>query len=218
MRKKFTLTFAKNVKELTKGIFGNVTFQEIFIWSTRLTLDPAALLSSKDRLEDVSIMSSAMDEFPFHILPQLTKLKRLDLTGNLLKRVPALASPKYNTMSGFPPGLVEGMRNLTHFDASGCNLGLILPKGSLTFQGEVLSVVSLKRNEIVNLERGAITVNGLHMTSSRMYLPISYAVLIVIRIQALKKVPVGTLTLHGPVELRVQHPPGNTASTVHGII
>ncbi|CAG0904415.1 unnamed protein product [Darwinula stevensoni] len=131
-------------------------------------------------------MSSAMEEFPFHILPQLTKLKRLDLTGNLLKRVPALASPsleilifshneierldpgwsiphlvtlsiKYNPMTDFPPGLVEGMRKLTHFDASGCNLGPTLSKGSLTFQSEVLSAVSLKRNEIVNLERGAIT-------------------------------------------------------------
>ncbi|CAG0891423.1 unnamed protein product [Darwinula stevensoni] len=183
----FILEKTEKVTELPKGVFGNVTFQKISISSTDLaTVDPSALLSSKDRLEEVSIFSSALKDFPFHILPQLTQLKTLDLSSNMLNAVPAFDSPslemldisdngietlkpgwsipnlvtlsiRYNPITALPAGLVEGMKNLADFDASDCQLGPILKKGSLTFRSEVLSKVFLGGNEIVNLEPGAIT-------------------------------------------------------------
>ncbi|CAG0883512.1 unnamed protein product [Darwinula stevensoni] len=185
--KEFILDNSEEVTELPKGVFGNVTFQKISISSTDLaTVDPSALLSSKDRLQEMTIISSALEDFPFHILPQMTQLKQLDLSRNRLKAVPALDSPRleildvsrndikklepgwsipnlgalsisYNHITELPAGLLVGMKNLTSFDATGCHLGPILKKGSLTFRSEVLSIVFLGVNEIASLEPGAIT-------------------------------------------------------------
>ena len=57
-----------------------------------VTVDPLALLSSKDRLEYLSIAISLLEEFPFHILPQMTHLRTLQLTSNAIKKVSIITS------------------------------------------------------------------------------------------------------------------------------
>ena len=82
------------VTELSAGTLGNVTFQEIYIWNSNLaTVDPSVVLSSKDRLEHLSIESSRLTNFPFDLLPQMPLLRTLSLADNSLKSVPAVTSP-----------------------------------------------------------------------------------------------------------------------------
>ncbi|CAG0880250.1 unnamed protein product [Darwinula stevensoni] len=175
------------VKDLRERIFGNMTFDEIHIWNTNLVaLDPSAVLSSKDRLESLTISHSLLEEFPFRVLPRMTRLRTLHLSHGFLKSVPALESPSlknlllwnneihaleprwsmpvlerldisHNPISDLPPGMVEGMRNLMSFDASHCNLGPVLRNGSLAFQSKSLAKIFLQENDIVKLEPGAIT-------------------------------------------------------------
>ena len=81
------------MEELPEGTFGPVTFLRISIYNSEIrTLHPSVVLSSKDRLEDVIIQWSQLEGFPFEILPDLTQLLVLDLTGNSLTSVPSLQS------------------------------------------------------------------------------------------------------------------------------
>ncbi|CAG0880253.1 unnamed protein product [Darwinula stevensoni] len=182
----FFLRGTQGMKNLPEGIFGNVTFQEMFISDTSLeTVDPSALLSSKDRLQRLTITNSRLKEFPFHVLPQMSLLRALNLASNALKSVTPLGNLSRqnlslwsngtnalqlswptsdlesldisnNPISKLSPGLVEGMRLLTSFDASHCNLGPILRSGSLTFHSEMLSAVYLHQNNLTRLETGSI--------------------------------------------------------------
>ncbi|CAG0880251.1 unnamed protein product [Darwinula stevensoni] len=187
----FRLMNNEGVKCLPEGIFGNVSFQEIHVLRTGLvTVDPSALLTSKDRLEYLSISNSLLEEFPFHILPRMTHLATLRLASNALRRVPALASSSlrdvmlfgnridalepgwstpglesldisYNPVYKLIPGLFEGMPNFKSFLASACNLGPVLLNGTLAFHSDALIAVFLQDNNIERLEPGAITgLNG----------------------------------------------------------
>ncbi|CAG0891425.1 unnamed protein product [Darwinula stevensoni] len=186
-RRTFLIESNFAVEDLLEDVFGNMTFDEIRIWDTSLAeMDTSMLLSSKDRLEMLTIGKSPLGEFPFHILPQMTLLSELNLDEISLKSVPALESPSlknliisnnkidalkpswstptlesldisYNPISEIPRGLLKGFRNLVSFEASHCSLGPTLPKGSLTFRSDVLSNVSVGFNGIVRLEPGAIT-------------------------------------------------------------
>ncbi|CAG0891419.1 unnamed protein product [Darwinula stevensoni] len=175
------------VKHLMDGIFGKVTFNEITISETSLvSVDPTVLLSLKNSLETLIINNSALEEFPFQVIPEMTSLSKLELSYNALKSVPALRSSSLqivqlshnriktlvpdwlmpnlkklnisnNPISKIPPGLFERSSGLMYFDASHCHLGPTLSNGSLMFRTEVLSEVSLRYNGIVRLEPGAIS-------------------------------------------------------------
>ncbi|CAG0904407.1 unnamed protein product [Darwinula stevensoni] len=193
-QRRFLMTGNWAVEELAAGVFGNVTFDHIFIWGTNLvTVDSSAVLSSKDRLEQLTIANSLLGDFPFQILPQMTQLRGLQLDSNLLKSVPALKSQSlqnlslslnqietlesgwsvpnleilnisYNPISQFPSRLVDGMVKLNFFSASGCNVGPTLSSGSLSFHSNALQLVSLGGNNIARLEAGAITGLGVNTT------------------------------------------------------
>ncbi|CAG0895752.1 unnamed protein product [Darwinula stevensoni] len=175
------------VKHLMDGIFGKVTFNKITISETSLvSVDPTVLLSLKNSLGTLIINNSALEEFPFQVIPEMISLSKLELSYGALKSVPAITSsslqivqlshnrietlvPEWfmpnlqildisnNPISKIPQGLFERSTALMSFDASHCYLGPTLSKESLTFHSEVLSDVSLRYNGIVKLEPGAIT-------------------------------------------------------------
>ena len=81
------------VDDLPKGVFGNVSFDNIYIQYTSLVaVDPSALLSSMDRLDQLTISQSSLTDFPFNVLAQMSRLKTLDLAQNVLVSVPAFES------------------------------------------------------------------------------------------------------------------------------
>ncbi|CAG0902643.1 unnamed protein product [Darwinula stevensoni] len=185
-RSEFYMLGNSAVQHLPERVFGNMTFDDIIISETSLvSVDPMALLSSKNRLKILIISNSTLEEFPFQVIPQMTNLTILEITDSPLKSLPALRSssleivrlshnrigrllpgwfmPKLrkldisnNPIPEIPRGLLEGFRNLTSFDASHCNLGPTLSNGSLVFHSKDLSNVSLRFNGIVRLEPGAI--------------------------------------------------------------
>ena len=118
------------VEELAAGVFGNVTFDHIFILDTNLaTIDSSAFLSSKDRLEQLTIVGSRLEDFPFYILPQMTQLRELQLDSNFLKSVPALKSKNLQNLS-LSLNQIEtlesgwSMPNLEYLNISKCYLYL----------------------------------------------------------------------------------------------
>ncbi|CAG0894538.1 unnamed protein product [Darwinula stevensoni] len=82
------------VKELTEEVFGGVAFDCIWISGTAIErVDPLAILSSADRLRDLQIAGSRLEDFPFRVLPELRRLGVLAVVNGSLTGVPALRSP-----------------------------------------------------------------------------------------------------------------------------
>ena len=78
--RKFYLELSSGVRVLPGGVFGDVTFELIFIHLSGLrSIDPAALLPMKDRLRTVYVINGVMEEFPWETIPQLENLQELNL-------------------------------------------------------------------------------------------------------------------------------------------
>ncbi|CAG0903702.1 unnamed protein product [Darwinula stevensoni] len=185
----FRLTGNGYVQDLPSGVFGNVSFQSMFIHFTVVSsVHPEALSSSKDRLGELRIFDGSLQEFPWDALPAFTRLETLNLYRNELASVPAVESPSLrslylsgnriaalegpwsipnlifleldgNPVSELPQGLFQGFENLFSFACSSCNLGPILKTGSMEFRSQDLGSVYLDGNGISSLEPYAITVH-----------------------------------------------------------
>ena len=81
------------VTDLPEGVFGDVSF-ELFILERveMITVHPSIILQSKERLQNLTI-GGGLEEFPWEVLPQLTRLYYLNLGGNSLTALPPLQSP-----------------------------------------------------------------------------------------------------------------------------
>ena len=83
--------------DLPQGIFGDVSFEEIFIkWAWNLeTIHPDAILQSKDRLRRLQINSyyENLDNFPWSSLSEMVIIDALDLMFNALTTISAFESP-----------------------------------------------------------------------------------------------------------------------------
>ncbi|CAG0885057.1 unnamed protein product [Darwinula stevensoni] len=89
--RKFELKDNTMVKELPYGVFGNVSFEKIWIEDTAVQrINETAILPSKDRLKWMSISDSRLEDFPFQILDEFSQLKKLSLNNNSLTSVPAV--------------------------------------------------------------------------------------------------------------------------------
>ncbi|CAG0902846.1 unnamed protein product [Darwinula stevensoni] len=103
-----------------------------------VAIRPSALLPSRDRLVDASFGFGRLGEFPWHILPQMAALTRLDFNGNALTALPALQSDtlqylilRDNRISSVEGGWLDFRMNLFHVPADG-NPVSELPAGFLS--------------------------------------------------------------------------------------
>ena len=81
------------MKDLPEGVFGDLSFEKILIYNTSLkTIHSSVILSSRDRLVDLTIAHSRLQGFPFSLLPTFPLLKKLWLQNNSLTSVPVLQS------------------------------------------------------------------------------------------------------------------------------
>ncbi|CAG0889568.1 unnamed protein product [Darwinula stevensoni] len=82
------------ITELSGGIFGNVSFQHVFIMYSEnlVTIDPSFLLAMKDTLVTVSFTSGRLEDFPWDVVPQLVVIEQISLDGNAVTTVPELQS------------------------------------------------------------------------------------------------------------------------------
>ncbi|CAG0905002.1 unnamed protein product, partial [Darwinula stevensoni] len=184
--KEFVLIGGNMAEEFPGGYFGGVSFERIAIMNYEVdTIHLSALISSQDTLEELEIMFSHLKEFPWDTLPLLTKLTSLKLYGNELKNIrirsdslreldissnqiaalksgwsaPNLTSLRMdmNPISEIPHGFLDGLGNLQEFHCFECHLGPTLFKGSMGFHSEIVTYIELGRNDISNIEEGAIT-------------------------------------------------------------
>ncbi|CAG0900176.1 unnamed protein product [Darwinula stevensoni] len=87
--KRFKLEDNTGVRDFPEGLFGDVSFERIHLSRTTIgSLHPGAILSSKDRLSLLGITYSALVDFPWDVLPQLTNLSQLNLSNNSLTVLP----------------------------------------------------------------------------------------------------------------------------------
>ncbi|CAG0884489.1 unnamed protein product [Darwinula stevensoni] len=188
MSRFFLLSLNYNLKELPDGIFGNISFASMHLSLTDLeTIAPSALLPSRDRLAQLAVVHSSLEEFPFELLPSFSRLESLDLSHNALTSIPPLRSYSLqklhllnnlirnveedgwdtpnlkeldigkNPLLRFPSAILNGLEKLEEFSCNSCNLGPTLSSGLLDFHSKALRVVYLDENEISTLEPGAIT-------------------------------------------------------------
>ncbi|CAG0902817.1 unnamed protein product [Darwinula stevensoni] len=95
----FWLERNDRVEQLPEGVFGDVTFQEIEVSRTSVeSIDPEALLPSKDRLERLDINNSKLKEFPFEIIAQFSILTYLSLGANELTSLSSFQSSSLETL------------------------------------------------------------------------------------------------------------------------
>ncbi|CAL4124927.1 unnamed protein product, partial [Meganyctiphanes norvegica] len=77
---------AWNLTVLGEGVFGPVTFSEIYIHMSGVrVIEEGALMGSMETLKSLDIHDCYLETFPFHILPDLTAMIHLDLFTNLLQ-------------------------------------------------------------------------------------------------------------------------------------
>ncbi|CAG0901237.1 unnamed protein product [Darwinula stevensoni] len=183
----FRMTPNEAVRELPKGVFGDVTFQKITLIRTSVRrIHPSVLLPSKDRIRTLEMTHGALEEFPWHILRQLTNLSTLWLFRNALTTLPPLKSSSLRTLHIFvnditnleagwslpnltalcldsnpisevPAGFFSDMGNLGDFRCEYCGLGPTLSTGSLKFRSSAVQFIRLEYNSISTLEPDAIT-------------------------------------------------------------
>ncbi|CAG0886251.1 unnamed protein product [Darwinula stevensoni] len=97
---KFFLRGNALVKEIPDGVFRDVSFEHIIVNNTALRkIHPNALLPSKDRLVELTIQYSLLEDFPFQFLPKLSRLRFLHLQTNSLTSVPAIKSASLEVLS-----------------------------------------------------------------------------------------------------------------------
>ncbi|CAG0894407.1 unnamed protein product, partial [Darwinula stevensoni] len=182
----FVMYDNKAVDELPSGVFGDISFQRVFIDRTIMeTVHPTFMHSSLNDLRMLRIMSSSLQRLPWEILPQFAVLQFLDLRNNSMTNVPAIESASLeklflydnnitslkggwstpnlimlkmngNPITQFPDGFFQTLDKLVEFWCISCNLGPTLATGSLAFYSDALEYVALDLNSISSLEPGAI--------------------------------------------------------------
>ncbi|CAG0892364.1 unnamed protein product [Darwinula stevensoni] len=123
---------------LPEGVFGNVSFQEMYLANDNLqSIHPSALLPSKDRLEILRMEYCHLTDFPFEIIPGMKALKHLYLYKNSLTSAPVIRSDSleilhlFNNRIAFLPEGGWSMPNLQEFHIGENNLEE-LPHGIVT--------------------------------------------------------------------------------------
>ncbi|CAG0887766.1 unnamed protein product [Darwinula stevensoni] len=188
MSVKFNIINNNRVTELSDGIFGDVSFKNIFIHTAQnlIAVHVSALLSSDDSLVEATFSLCDLEDFPWHVLPQMVALTKLDLHGNAFAKLPVLRSSTLehldlsdnnitalesgwvlpnlrwlymdeNPVTEFPRGFFTGFENLKVFYCINCKLGPILHSRSLEFNSQALEFLFLNGNDISALEAGAIS-------------------------------------------------------------
>ncbi|CAG0895573.1 unnamed protein product [Darwinula stevensoni] len=95
--KRFNLTYNEAIQELPAGVFGDVSFEELFIYRTSMSnVHPDALLPLKERLRDLQIGYGALESFPWDILPEFKNLFRINLHNNAFNAWPLIQSESLN--------------------------------------------------------------------------------------------------------------------------
>ncbi|CAG0902096.1 unnamed protein product [Darwinula stevensoni] len=90
----FRLDGFRQVTELPEGVFGDISFQRIYVETTDLvSVHPSALLSSEDDLERLRIRYSHLGGFPWETLAELAGLAYLDLVFNDLTAMSSFQGP-----------------------------------------------------------------------------------------------------------------------------
>ena len=86
--------------ELPEGVFGHLSFENIYLNNTNVRrIHPSVILSSKDRLVNMTIKHSLLEEFPFHHLSSLPHLTKLRLHHNYLTSIPAVQTHSLETLN-----------------------------------------------------------------------------------------------------------------------
>ncbi|CAG0900766.1 unnamed protein product [Darwinula stevensoni] len=89
----FALIDNTGVQELPEGVFKDLSFLEIWVNSTALKrIHTSALYPSKDTIETLNVIFSPLQDFPFHLLPHLSRLKELTLWNTSLTQVTPIQS------------------------------------------------------------------------------------------------------------------------------
>ncbi|CAG0879489.1 unnamed protein product [Darwinula stevensoni] len=130
---------ALDIAELPEGVFGDVSFQEMWLQDNRLltSVHATALLPSKNRLVKIVLERGYVNSFPFDILPEMTALKELKMASNSLTEVPVLRSNSleildlaYNRIRSLKEG-AWSLPNLATFLLHGNEL-MTLPAGMVS--------------------------------------------------------------------------------------
>ncbi|CAG0890534.1 unnamed protein product [Darwinula stevensoni] len=130
---RFNLTYNEGIQEIPEGVFGEVSFEEIFIYRTPITnVHPGAILPLKDRLWDLRIGYGAMAGFPWNIIPELPNLVRISLYGNAFTVWPLLESDSVeiiilsgNSITFLEPGFHLPKLRVLDVDMQGAELGIL---------------------------------------------------------------------------------------------
>ena len=111
--RQFRLTNNKKIEELPEGVARELSFQSIGVSDTALKrIHPSVIENSGERLVNLSIENSRLEEFPFGVLSTLHRLKGLWLQNNSLAVVPAIRSDSLEL-------LYLSYNNITRVDADG---------------------------------------------------------------------------------------------------
>ncbi|CAG0898697.1 unnamed protein product, partial [Darwinula stevensoni] len=95
---RFNLSYNEGIQELPAGVFGEVSFEELFIYRTSInSVHPHAILPLKDRLLDLQVGYGVLESFPWDTLPEFKKIFRISLHNNVLNAWPLLQSLTVNT-------------------------------------------------------------------------------------------------------------------------
>ena len=126
----FRLQDNKDVRELGENAFGGAAFKAVHLRNTAVrSVQGSALLPSRHRLSRLAVEDSgSLEEFPFHVLPELHRLDVLSLLGVSLASVPALKSPSLRRLSLARSGIQRldddgwATPNLRFLNISECSL------------------------------------------------------------------------------------------------
>ena len=82
------------MSELPDGVFGDVSFQNIYVKTTDVDfVHPSALLSAKDDLERLWIWYSHLVDFPWETLTEFSKLVHVNLEFNEITEISSFENP-----------------------------------------------------------------------------------------------------------------------------
>nr|XP_045620685.1 oplophorus-luciferin 2-monooxygenase non-catalytic subunit-like [Procambarus clarkii] len=162
----FTMDNNQNVLMLEDGVFGSVTFKNLFIDHGVLEgMTEAALIGSSDTVNIISLRNNRIYNLPFGTMDSYTVMESLDLSENLLGELPALSSHSLkvlnihsNSLGVLPVDTLHGLSNLTRFIAYNIALTDIIPG---TFEGLVdLEILNLHSNSLWKLDGDTFSTSG----------------------------------------------------------
>ncbi|KAK4305053.1 hypothetical protein Pmani_023043 [Petrolisthes manimaculis] len=153
----FTLTPtipSPNLIVLPHGVFGDISFQYIYISGTDLEIvEEEAFTASKTTLVSLSITQNRVQSFPFETLPIYTGLHILDLTENMLPYLPDIVSSplRYLTLTGniglsFDTDTFPGANNIIEINLNHMQISSL--QSNLFSQLNYIEHIDLSRNHL----------------------------------------------------------------------